>query len=280
MAIIGRKTRLTGVASIGIRPRTVPTNPTAINNGNSLLTRMDQIGGDLSYVFPYGIQDVSHDVGAVQFDELTRPLSLPLLQPTAATLQKVSFSFLMSIQKDGISKPIEGDIRLLQAFAAEDNSVIFVNSHEMLSSSVPSWKISSLSIQIERLNELGQAVLARGNMSCTESSDQFERFLTLPKFTYKVNKGNKTGKSGTPSQNADAASAIWTFFSKTNDEMQLEVIDRNRIIAGINALASTYGGEDKVLDALKGYNGSNYGANYLFNALGANLALNAKKTNS
>lgn len=280
MTIIGRKARLTGVASIGIRPRTVPTNPTAINNGNALLTRMDQIGGDLSYVFPYGIQDVSHDVGAVQFDELTRPLSLPLLQPSAATLQKVSFGFLMSIQKDGISKPIDGDIRLLQAFAAEDNSVIFVNSHEMLSSSVPSWKISSLSIQIERLNELGQAVLARGNMSCTESSDQFERFLTLPKFTYKVNKGSKTGKSGTPSQNADAASVIWTFFSKTNDDMQLEVAERNRIIAGLNALASTYGGEDKVLNALRGYNGSSYGANYLFSALGNNLALNAKKNNN
>jgi len=271
MAIIGRKARLTGVASIGIRPRTVPTNPTAINNGNTLLTRMDQIGGDLSYVFPYGIQDVSHDVGAVQFDELTRPLSLPLLQPSAATLQKVSFSFLMSIQKDGISKPIDGDIKLLQAFAAEDNSVIFVNSHEMLSSSVPSWKISSLSIQIERLNELGQAVLARGNMSCTESSDQFERFLTLPKFTYKVNKGGKTGKEGTPSQNDEPATLVFKFFSRTTGGVANAANQRD--LATLQRLATQYG-EQTIRESLDSITGQR-SVNELFVAV--NGIIEAKK---
>lgn len=280
MPLIGRKERLVGNASVGIpnRSQSVRT-PATINGGKANLPRMDQIGGadPLSFVFPFGINNISHDVGAVQFDELQRPLSLPILQPTASSLQRVSFDFLVAAPFDGVSQDVEEELRVLQNFAAEDNSVIFVNSHEMLTQSVASWKISSLSVSISRQNELGAAVSAQVNMSCLESNDMMDRFLTLPKFRYKVNKNKGSGKPGdTPPGGDSANTLINTFFLKTKDAFaEMDSLERAKLLAGLNRLAVNYG-EDTVVQALKAYSGD-YGKDYLFNALSNKLALNAKK---
>ena len=280
MPLIGRKERLVGNVSVGVPNRSQPVRtPATINGGKANLPRMDQIGGadPLSFVFPFGINNISHEVGAVQFDELQRPLSLPILQPTAASLQKVSFDFLVATPFDGVSEDVEDQLRILQNFAAEDTSVIFVNSNEMLTQSVASWKISSLSVSIARQNELGAAVSAQVNMSCTESNDLLDRFLTLPKFRYKVNKNKGSGKPGdTPPGSDSANTLINLFFLRTKDGFaEMDSLERAKLLAGLNKLAVNYG-EESVVEALKSYKGD-YEKDYLFNALSNNLALNAKK---
>lgn len=271
MPLVGRKARLTATTKIVAGARTPPTT-TQTNDGITNLPKMVQVGGDLEFEFAFGLNNFSHEVGAVQFDELSRPLQLPLLQPTAATLQKVSFDFLVARPLDGIAGPIDDELANLQNFATEDNSVIFVNVHQMMSQSVAAWKIQSMSVQISRYNELGQAVSAQVNMSCTEATEQLERFLTLPKFTYRNRRGTGGGSgSSTPPSGGNAHTVINKFFQSVKQGM--EQGQRNEFIGKLNRLSAQYGGETNVLDVLVKTVGSksDWQATDLFNLLSKNV---------
>jgi len=167
-------TRLLGPAGVG-------------NPANMKPARMAQITGNppLSFEFPFGLTNFSHDGGSVQYDEVGRPLQLPLLRASSAALHTVSFDFILAGRSDGLAQPVDDPIAVLHTFVAMDNSVIFVNVHQIMTSTVRSWKIESMSVSVERVNDQGQATLARVSMSCKESSESLDRFLSLPKFTYK-----------------------------------------------------------------------------------------------
>jgi len=205
----------------------------------------------------------------VQFDALTRPLQLPLLQTTAGTLQKVSFDFIVARRGDGVGATIDDELATLQNFAAEDNSVIFVGVHQMMATSVTAWKIQSMSVQVTRVNETGQSVSAQVNMSCTEATDQLERFLTLPKFTYKNPRG--TGKGNDDKPPGDNASLlIYNFWLRLTVDAKDDLNEKgkeNTLREGLNRLATQYGGESNVLDILVKATRGQYGADKLFNLL-------------
>jgi len=277
MALIGRRERLTATTKVVVTRGAIPST-TPANGGVANLPRMVQVAGDLEFEFPFGLNNFSHDVGAVQFDELARPLQLPILQPTAGSLQKVSFDFLVAKHFDGVRNSVEDELANLQNFAAEDNSVIFINVHQMMAKSVASWKIQSMSVQVTRVNELGQTASAQVSMSCTESSDTLERFLTLPKFTYKDKKQGGTGKDKDKEQTGNAHTVIEKFFKSLKDGYKL---DRSgEYIANLNRLSAQYGGESNVLDILlktASRKGSTWTASDLFNALVVDLK-KTKKT--
>lgn len=210
MALIGRKARLSAVVSIAAPKRAglneKAANPAVVNAGVPLIPSMQQVGvtSPLTFFFPFGLNNFSHELGSVQFDELARPLQLPILQASGASLQTVSFDFMVAVPQDGISASIETQLKLLQDFVADDASVIFSSVHDFMKSSVSSWKISSMTVSIGRINELGEATSANVNMSCKESTDAKERFLTLPKFKYKNPRG---GGGGTETSGNDDVAA-------------------------------------------------------------------------
>jgi len=269
MALIGRKERFTATTKVVVERNAIPPT-TSPNSGVANLPRMVQVAGDLEFEFPFGLNNFSHDVGAVQFDELARPLQLPILQPTAGSLQKVSFDFLVAKHLDGVRNPVDDELANLQNFAAEDNSVIFINVHQMMGGSVASWKIQSMSVQVTRVNELGQTVSAQVSMSCTESSDTLERFLTLPKFTYRDKKQGVTGKPGEPQGPGNAHRVIEKFFKSLKNGFALEEGESvGEYIASLNRLSAQYGGESNVRDILlkTAGNKATWTASSLFNAL-------------
>jgi len=276
MATIGRK-RIPGKTSISKRTQPLNFTPDATV---AVTPTMIQVAGDLRYEFGFGINNFSHDIGAVQFDELARPLQLPLLQVTAATLQTVSFDFLVASPIDGVTIPIEDELRVLQNFAAEDNPVIFDKVHAMLSE-VVSWQITSLSVRISRINKSGKATNANVSMSCTESSTGLERFLTLPKFAYKNPKGTGKGKGESGGeQGANPHDTIEKFFQRLSNtyrqELTKDTAQANKFIADLKRLAVQFSDTavgEAVLKAGKGK--SDWNPTELFNNV--NSILNSSK---
>lgn len=216
MPLIGRTGKLTattvvtaprGIIATVFDPKAPPPGrasdprllgPAGVGNpANVKPARMAQITGNppLSFEFPFGLTNFSHDGGSVQYDEVGRPLQLPLLRASSAALHTVSFDFILAGRSDGLAQPVDDPIAVLHTFVAMDNSVIFVNVHQIMTSTVRSWKIESMSVSVERVNDQGQATLARVSMSCKESSESLDRFLSLPKFTYKQIK-EKPGGGG------------------------------------------------------------------------------------
>jgi len=269
MAKIGRAARFTATTKVETK-RSDFSSAAGTIDAAVLRPKMIQAApGDLEFEFPFGLSNFSHDVGAVQFDELARPLQLPLLQTTAGTLQKVSFDFIVARRGDGVGATIDNELATLQNFAAEDDSVIFVNVHQMMATSGVSWKIQSMSVQVSRVNETGQAVSAQVNMSCSESSDGLERFLNLPKFIYKNPRG--TGKGGTdepPSTNASTLfNAFWLKLSVKAQEDLKEKGKDAELRKELNRLAEQYG-ESNLVEILRTKSGFIFGdADSFFNLL-------------
>jgi len=281
MAKIGRTARFTATTKVKTKNSDFSSAATKIDAAVLRPKMIQAAPGDLEFEFPFGLNNFSHDVGAVQFDELARPLQLPLLQTTAGTLHKVSFDFIVARRGDGMGETIDDELATLQNFAAEDSSVIFVNVHQMMATSVISWKIQSMSVQVTRVNETGEAVSAQVNMSCSESSDGLERFLTLPKFTYKNPRG--TGKGGTDSPpDGNAHATIQNFWAKLTPEMRanLKPEYRQQWINALNQLAKNYGGDSRVNNILMNFKG-NYGTpTELFNLLEREVKAKGLQTTS
>jgi hypothetical protein len=213
--LVGRKPLTVTVApDITKRPE-LPVIPLAANDGKHLTRSMQQLYPDsverpiLEFRFPMGISSFQHEAPSVAYEELTRPLALPLLDTSGAQLHKVSIEFMIVKPLDGVQTPIEEQIATLRDMAASDTPVIFANVHDALKGS---WKISALSFSISRTDELGRAVNANASMSLTESTDRLERFLLLPKFTYKVPRGSSTTTTGGPSGNQDSAESVYAAF--------------------------------------------------------------------
>ena len=248
--LVGRKPLTVKVATdISKRPEEPFISPAA-NAGKALVRTMQQLYPDsadrpaLVFNFPMSISSVQHEAPTVAYEELARPLSLPLLDTSTAQLHKVSIEFMVAAPLDGIAKPIDDQIATLRDMSASDTPVIFSNVHEALKGS---WKISAFSFSVTRTDEIGRLVMANASMSLTESTDRFERFILLPKFTYVVPKG--PGGSSTPGTDGttDIPESVWAVFNeKLGDQYRATA----QQLAVINNLAVTKGAAN-VVNALK-----------------------------
>lgn len=175
---------------------------TTVSTG-TLIRSMKQInlGTDtpLQYEFHFGISTFTHDSSGVLYTEIPRPLNLPLVDATSQKLERCSFEFLIAVPYDSLGSSIDSHITLLQDFANEARPVQFYNVHSALATKT--WNIDSITFQVTRVNNSGQATAVTCNMSLVESIARTERFIQLPKFTYTIPKG--TGLSGDKGQGPD-----------------------------------------------------------------------------
>ena len=169
--------------------KTIPTK--------TLIRSMQQInaasGTPLHYEFHFGISTFTHDSSGVVYTEIPRPLNIPLVDATAQKLERCSFEFLIAVPYDSLGTSVDSHITLLQDFANEARPVQFSNVHSALGSRT--WNIDSITFQITRVNESGQATAVTCNVSLVESIARTERFIQLPKFTYAIPKGTKKSDS-------------------------------------------------------------------------------------
>lgn len=148
----------------------------------------------LSYEFHFGISTFTHDGAGVLYTEIPRPLNLPLVDATSQKLERCSFEFLIARPYDSLGSSVDSHITLLQDFATDVRPVNFLNVHSALA--LKTWNIDSMSFQVTRVNESGQATAVTCNLSLVEHIARTnERFYGLPKFTYTIPKG--TGLAGT-----------------------------------------------------------------------------------
>lgn len=188
-----RRTLSTSIA-VGLRkPKTTVSTGTLIrsmyqtNSGTTPTTA-------LSYEFHFGISTFTHDGAGVLYTEIPRPLNLPLVDATSQKLERCSFEFLIAIPFDSLGSSVDSHITLLQDFATDARPVNFLNVHSALA--LKTWNIDSMSFQVTRVNESGQATAVTCNLSLVEHIARTnERFYGLPKFTYTIPKG--TGLAGT-----------------------------------------------------------------------------------
>lgn len=167
----------------------------------SLTPKMFQVSTSyakpLSYIFPVGITGINHDSAVVEYSEVNRPRSMPLVDSVAPTLHKLDFSFMVVVPNDSLIASVDDQISLLQDFASSDDIVGFSNAHKALTETT--WQIQSFSFEIAKFNESMQATQANCGIQLVEASyPSNKRFLKLPKFSYTTPKGqngSSTGKS-------------------------------------------------------------------------------------
>lgn len=220
--LVGRKPLTVVVAPDITKRPDLPVIPPAPNGGKMIVREMQQLYPDsadrpaLVFKFPMSISSIQHEAATVAYEEVGRPLSLPLLDTSMAQLHKVSIEFMISAPLDGVAQPIEEQIATLRDMSASDTPVIFSNVHDALKGA---WKISAFSFSVTRTDELGRLVMANASMSLTESTDRLERFIQLPKFTYKVPKGSGTpGTPGTTDPTVTAETVWSTWLAKLGDQ--------------------------------------------------------------
>lgn len=233
MALVGRKALTVSVPFDSSGRITTPTVTQPANGGVSLTRVMQQLYPDtqnrtaLKFYFPHAISSFQHEMASVGYEEIPRPLSMPLLDTTGAQLNKVSIEFIVARPLDGIFTPVEAEILVLRDMAASDTPVIFSNVHNSLSGA---WKINAFSLSISRTDELGRTVQATASMSLTESTDRLERFILLPKFSYSVPKGSARGGADKDKETTATAESVWSKFkTKIDDKYTITNADRDTL---------------------------------------------------
>lgn len=189
MGAVGRATRYSSVYQLAPRK-------TGRVGSYPIMRQITSSTTPLVYEFPMGIASVSHESPSVNYEEISRPLLLPILDTSTANLQKVSIQFMVVVPSDSIEVSIDDQISILNDFASEDDPVIFGNVHQAMSGT---WRITSLNVDVNRVvndQSSSRATQASATMSLTEYVETTKRFLRLPKFSYSVPKGRNTGNTG------------------------------------------------------------------------------------
>ena len=176
----------------------------------------------LYYEFHFGISTFTHDSSGVLYTEIPRPLNTPLVDPTSQKLERCSFEFLIALPYDSLEGSVDSHIALLQDFANEAIPVSFTNVHSALSSR--DWNIDSVTFQITRVNNSGNATAVTCNISLVEYAARSERFVELPKFTYAIPKGaglSSTSGTGGPTGNIGQTGVITAIQGIQNKYVQV-----------------------------------------------------------
>ena len=252
--LVGRKPLTVNVASDITRRPDKPVIAAAANDGKALVRTMQQLYPDsanrpaLVFNFPMSITSIQHEAPTVTYEEISRPLSLPLLDTSTAQLHKVSIEFMIAAPLDGIAKPIDDQIATLRDMSASDTPVIFSNIHDALKGS---WKISAFSFSVTRTDEIGRMTMANASMSLTESTDRFERFLLLPKFSYTVPKApGGSSTPGTGDTTVTAETVFSTFRAKISDASKFTADVQAKLKALSDAKGA--GAVNNALQSIKG----------------------------
>lgn len=195
---------------------------TTPSTARSLTPKMFQVSTSyarpLSYIFPVGITGINHDSAVVEYSEVNRPRSMPLVDSVAPTLHKLDFSFMIVVPNDSLIASVDDQISLLQDFASSDDIVGFANAHKALMETT--WQIQSFSFEIAKVNESMQATQANCGIQLVEASyPSNKRFLKLPKFSYKTPKGRDG--SSTTTDDGDGAVAESTIAEVIQQMLQI-----------------------------------------------------------
>lgn len=155
----------------------------------------------LQYAFTFPPATVTHEGYGVGISEIERPYSIPLVDITGGKALRCSFEFtIAAVQKisdggafvlDGITQPIDNEIKLLQDIGNSGVPVEFWNVHPALS--IPKWYIDNISFNHSRLNTMGQTTAASCSLSLIEFVPRNKTLILLPRFSYgKFNPTKKT----------------------------------------------------------------------------------------
>jgi len=201
----------------------------------SLTPKMFQVSTSyakpLSYIFPVGITGINHDSAVVEYSEVNRPRSMPLVDSVAPTLHKLDFSFMVVVPNDSLIASVDDQISLLQDFASADDIVGFSNAHKALTETT--WQIQSFSFEIAKFNESMQATQANCGIQLVEASyPSNKRFLKLPKFSYTTPKGQNGSSTKTGEDEEFASRTIAMLKNQMlalSAEWELSIADQKRI---------------------------------------------------
>jgi len=229
MPQLGRSKRFSSQFEINGRPNTVASTRLKTPKMFQVSTSYAQ---PLSYVFPMGITGINHDSAVVEYSEVNRPRSMPLVDSVAPTLHKLDFSFMIVVPNDSLIASVDDQISLLQDFASSDDIVGFSDAHKALMETT--WQIQSFSFEIAKVNESMQATQANCGIQLVEASfPSNKRFLKLPKFSYTTPKGkngSSTGKEGGDDEFASRTIAVLkNQMLALSAEWELSLDDQKRI---------------------------------------------------
>ena len=144
-----------------------------------------------SFTFPFRPIPITQEGYGPEMSEVERPYNIPILDVKSGKLQKISFEAPLSVQFDGISKPIDDSVLGLTQMAEDAIPVRFTNMVDQVSKS--SWYIAELGISQDRTLASGPSLRVTARFSLVEFRPIKTRFVYLQPFAYGVPaKGAKT----------------------------------------------------------------------------------------
>ena len=172
-------------------------------NGSNLFQSATRIMQQVSYPFQqyeftFPPSSFSHEGYGVELNEIQRPYSTPIVDPTGGRSLRASFEFVIASRLDGFIVSVDSEIKVLQEFANYGVPVEFINVHEALAT--PHWYIDNISFSHTRLNNNGQTTAAQCSISLVEYISRSKKMILLPKFRFgKFNprrgRGNENGEN-------------------------------------------------------------------------------------
>jgi hypothetical protein len=144
-----------------------------------------------SFTFPFRPIPITQEGYGPEMSEVERPYNIPILDVKSGKLQKISFEAPLSVQFDGIARPIDDSVLGLTQMAEDAIPVRFTNMVDQVSKS--SWYIAELGISQDRTLASGPSLRVTARFSLVEFKPVKTRFVFLQPFAYGVPaKGAKT----------------------------------------------------------------------------------------
>jgi hypothetical protein len=137
-----------------------------------------------SFTFPFRPIPITQEGYGPEMSEVERPYNIPILDVKSGKLQKISFEAPLSVQFDGITKPIDDSVLGLTQMAEDAIPVRFTNMVEQVSKS--SWYIAELGISQDRTLASGPSLRVTARFSLVEFKPIKTRFVYLQPFAYGV----------------------------------------------------------------------------------------------
>lgn len=161
-----------------------------------------------SYEFNFPPSTFNHEGYGVTLNEINRPYSTPIIDPTGGKALRASFEFVIASRLDGFIISIDSEIKILQEFANYGIPVEFINVHDALAT--PHWYIDNISFAHTRINNDGQTTAAQCTMSLVEFIPRRKTMIMLPRFQYGKFSPKKKTKTDNDTDNSknDTKAAI------------------------------------------------------------------------
>lgn len=156
-----------------------------------IVARGQDIGGPITFTFPYPPQQIQYSNMSPEMSEIQRPGKVPLIAFNKFRAKQISFKFLLAVPLDGLVASIDEDIQVLQEMANTARPVYFVNFDRQITNPLSSladirifWSIIDLTFSSIRRNERNEVVAAEANITLIENSNPKIKTADLPVLTY------------------------------------------------------------------------------------------------